>query len=138
MEIISQCGSGGMKDYKASRINLAKKKLEGQIDVVKYSRIIVPEGDHMIGPAGGYVDMLKANKSARGLSMALHDKQAGIPEGVSDGFKPEKKIVWYRDVIGSGRRRPRTTCQDWRMALQKCFDVIMYLITFPSHRVSWF
>ena len=37
MEIISQCGSGGLEDYRPSRTNMAKLKLEGQIDVVEYS-----------------------------------------------------------------------------------------------------
>ena len=33
MEIISQCGSGGLEDYRPSRTNMAKLKLEGQLDV---------------------------------------------------------------------------------------------------------
>ena len=43
MEIISQCGSGGLEDYRPSRTNMAKLKLEGQLDVVEYSRVTVPE-----------------------------------------------------------------------------------------------
>ena len=35
MEIISQCGSGGLDDYRPSRTNIAKMKLEGQLDVVE-------------------------------------------------------------------------------------------------------
>ena len=55
MEVISQCGSGGLEDYKPSRTNMAKTKMEGQLDVVEYSRIIVPESVHMTDPAGGYM-----------------------------------------------------------------------------------
>ena len=75
MEILSQCGSGGLEDYRPSRINMAKLKLEGQLDVVEYSRITVPESVHMGDPAGGYVEMLKARKSARGHLMAWSEKR---------------------------------------------------------------
>ena len=54
MEIISQCGSGGLDDYRPSRTNMARMKLEGQLDVVEYSRVTVPESVHMGDPAGGY------------------------------------------------------------------------------------
>ena len=86
MEIISQCGSGGLEDYRPSRINMAKLKLEGQLDVVEYSRMTVPESVHMGDPAGGYVEMLKARNSARGHLMAWSEKRAmqeylkGLPE----------------------------------------------------------
>ena len=76
MEVISQCGSGGLEDYRPSRINMAKLKLEGQLDVVEYSRITVPESVHMGDPAGGYVEMLKARNSARGHLMAWSEKRA--------------------------------------------------------------
>ena len=48
MEIISQCGSGGIEDYRhrPSRTNMARMKLEGQFDVIEYSRITVPESVH--------------------------------------------------------------------------------------------
>ena len=46
MEIISQCGSGGIEDYRPSRTNMAKLKLEGQLDVVEFSRVTVPESVH--------------------------------------------------------------------------------------------
>ena len=52
MEIISQCGSGGLDDYRPSRTNMAKMKLEGQLDVVEYSRVTVPESVHMGDPVG--------------------------------------------------------------------------------------
>ena len=76
MEIISQCGSGGLEDYRPSRTNMARLKLEGQLDVVEYSRVTVPESVHMGDPAGGYVDMLKARDSARGHLMAWSEKRA--------------------------------------------------------------
>ena len=47
MEVISQCGSGGLVDYKSSRTNMARMKLEGQLDVVEYSRITVPDSVHV-------------------------------------------------------------------------------------------
>ena len=53
MEVISQCGSGGLDDYKPSRTNMATLKLEGQLDVVEYSRITVPDSVHMGDPASG-------------------------------------------------------------------------------------
>ena len=76
MEVISQCGSGGLDDYKPSRTNMAQMKLEGQLDVVEFSRITVPDSVIMGDPAGGYVEMLKARNSARGHLMAWDEKQA--------------------------------------------------------------
>ena len=76
MEVISQCGSGGLDDYRPSRINVARMKLEGQLDMVEYSRITVPESVHLGDTAGGYVEMLKARNSARGHLMAWSEKQA--------------------------------------------------------------
>ena len=76
MEIISQCGSGGFDDYMPSRTNMARMRLEGQLDVVEYSRVTVPESVHMGDPAGGYVEMLKSRNSARGHLMAWSEKRA--------------------------------------------------------------
>ena len=53
MEVISQCGSGGLDNYKPSRTNMAGMKLEGQLDVVEYSRISLPDSVHVGDPAGG-------------------------------------------------------------------------------------
>ena len=75
MDFISQCGSGGLDDFKPSRTNMARMKLEGQLDVVEYSRITVPDAVHMGDPAGGYVKMLNARNSARGHLMAWSEKQ---------------------------------------------------------------
>ena len=52
MEVNSQCGSGGIDVYKPSRTNMARKKLEGQLDMVEYSRITVPDSVHMGDPTG--------------------------------------------------------------------------------------
>ena len=70
MEVISQCGSGGLDGYKPSRTNTARMKLEGQLDVVEYSRITVPDSLHVGDRAEGYVEMLKARNSVRGHLMA--------------------------------------------------------------------
>ena len=55
---------------------MALMKLEGQLDVVEYSQITVPESVHIGDPAGGYVGMLKARNCARGYLMAWSEKQA--------------------------------------------------------------
>ena len=73
MEVISQCGSGGLDDYKPSRTKMARMKLEGHLGVVEYSRITVPDSVHMGDPARGNVEMLKARNSARGHLMAMQE-----------------------------------------------------------------
>ena len=55
MEVIGQCGSGGLEDYEPSSTNMAKMKWEGQLEVVKYSRITVPDSVPMGDPGGGYM-----------------------------------------------------------------------------------
>ena len=88
MEVVSQYGSGGLDDYKPSRANMARMKLEGQLDVVWYSRITVPDSVHVGDPAGGYVEILKARNSARGHLMALEREasHAGVSEGADGEF----------------------------------------------------
>ena len=51
----------------------ARMQLEGQLDVVEYSRITV-RSVHLGDPAGGYLEKMKARNSARGHLMAWHDK----------------------------------------------------------------
>ena len=75
-EFISQCGSRALKESKPSRTNMTKMKLEGQLDLVEYSQIIVPESVHMGYPAGGHTDIVKARNTAKGHLMAWHDKQS--------------------------------------------------------------
>ena len=101
MEIISQCGSGGLEDYRPSRTNMAKMKLEGQLDVVEYSRVTVPESVHMGDPAGGYVEMLKATNSARGHLMAWSEKRAmqEYLKGLTDNSNLNRKE--YGTVMSS-------------------------------------
>ena len=36
-------GSKGLYDYKPSRTNMSRMKLEGKLDVVEYSRITIPD-----------------------------------------------------------------------------------------------
>ena len=55
MEVISQCGSGGLDDYKPSRTNMARMKLEGQLGMVENSRITVPDSIHMKDPQGPHM-----------------------------------------------------------------------------------
>ena len=74
MEVISHCESGGFDDYKPLRTNMARMKLEGQLDVVEYRRITVPDSVHVENPAGAYVEMLKATNSARGHLMTWDEK----------------------------------------------------------------
>ena len=76
MEVISQFRPGGLGYYKSLRTNTALMKLEGQLDVVEYSRTTVPDSVYMEDPAWGYVEMLKARNSARGHLMAWSEKHA--------------------------------------------------------------
>ena len=125
MENIRQCGSDGLKDYKASRKNIMKMKLEGQLGVNMYSRIIVPESVHLGDPAGGYVEMLKARKSARGYLMAWHDKQT-IQEYLKElATGSHLKGDKYGTVMSSEAYEDgleQLVDMSWRAALQKYFD----------------
>ena len=129
MEIISQCGSGGLEDYRPSRINMAKLKLEGQLDVVKYSRITVPESVHMGDPAGGYVEMLKARNSARGHLMAWSEKrvmQEYLKELTENSNLNRKE---YGTVMSSEANEvglEKLLEISWRAALQRCFVEAMH------------
>ena len=67
---------GLMTTYKSSQTNMARMKLEGQLDVVEFSRNTVPDSVNMGDPAGGYVEMLKARNSVRGHLMAWSKKKA--------------------------------------------------------------
>ena len=128
IEVISQCGSGGLEDYRPSRINMAKLKLEGQLDVVEYSRITVPESVHMGDPAGGYVEMLKARNSARGHLMAWSEKRAmqeylkGLTEN-SNFNRKEYGTVMSSEANEIGLEKLLEI--SWRAALQKYFDETM-------------
>ena len=129
IEIISQCGSGGLEDYRPSRINMAKLKLEGQLDVVEYSRITVPESVHMGDPAEGYVEMLKARNSARGHLMAWSEKrvmQEYLKELTENSNLNRKE---YGTVMSSEANEvglEKLLEISWRAALQRYFDEAMH------------
>ena len=129
MEIISQCGSGGLEDYRPSRTNMAKLKLEGQLDVVEYSRVTVPESVHMGDPAGGYVEMLKARNSARGHLMAWSEKRAmqEYLKGLTENSNLNRKE--YGTVMSSEANEiglEKLLEISWRAALQRYFDETMH------------
>ena len=115
MEIISQCGSGGLEDYRPSRTNMAKLKLEGQLDVVEYSRVTEPESVHRRDPAGGYVEMLKARSSARGHLMAWSEKQAmqEYLKGLTENFYLKSERIRHGNVLGSERNRIGKTTKNF-------------------------
>ena len=129
MEIISQCGSGRLDDYRPSRTNMARMKLEGQLDVVEYSRITVPELVHMGDPAGGYVEMLKARNSARGHLMAWSERRAMQKhlKGLTEKSNLNRKE--YGSVMSSGANEiglEKLLEISWRAALQRYFDETMH------------
>ena len=129
MEIISQCGSGGLEDYRPSRTNMAKLKLEGQLDVVEYSRVTVPESVHMGDPAGGYVEMLKARNSARGHLMAWSEKRAmqEYLKELTENSNLNRKE--YGTVMSSEANEiglEKLLEISWRAALHRYFDETMH------------
>ena len=129
MEIISQCGSGGLDDYRSSRTNMARMKLEGQLDVVEYSRITVPESVNMGDPAGGYVEMLKARNSSRGHLMAWSEKRAMQEhlKGLAENSNLNRKE--YGTVMSSEANEiglEKLLEISWRAALQRYFDKTMH------------
>ena len=129
MEVISQCGSGGLDDYRPSRINVARMKLEGQLDMVEYSRITVPESVHLGDTAGGYVEMLKARNSARGHLMAWSEKQAmqEYLQELTENSNFNRKE--YGTVISSQAKEiglEKLLEISWRAALQRYFDETMH------------
>ena len=129
MEVISQCGSGRLDDYKPSRTNMARMKLEGQLDVVEYSRITVPDSVHVGDPAGGYVEMMKARNSARGHLMAWNEKQAmqEYLKVLTENSNLKRKE--YGTVMSSEANEiglEKLLEISWRAALQRHFDETMH------------
>ena len=122
MEVIGHCGSGGLDDYKPSRTNLARMKLEGQLDVLEYSRITVPDSVHVGDPAGGYVEMLKARNSARGQLMFWNEKQA-MTEKSNLNWR-EYGLVMSLKANEIGLKKLLEI--SWRAALQRLFDETMH------------
>ena len=120
MEIISQCGSGGLDDYMPSRTNMARMKLGGKL---------VPESVHMGDPAGGYVEMLKARNSGRGHLMAWSEKRAmqKYLKGLKESSNPNQKE--YGTVMSSEANEiglEKLLEISWRAALQRYFDETMH------------
>ena len=129
MEVISQCGSGGLDDYKPSRTSMARMKLEGQLDVVEYSRMTVPDSVHMGDPAGRYVEMLKARNPARGHLMAWNEKQAmqEYLKELTENSNLNRKE--YGTVMSSEANEiglERLLEISWRAALQRYFSETMH------------
>ena len=128
MEVISQCGFGGLDDYKPSRTNMAQMKLEGQLEVVENSRITVPESAHMGDAAGGYGEMLKAKNSARGHLMAWKEKQA-MQEYLKE-LTEISNLNWkeYGTIMSSEANEiglEKLLENSWSAALQRYFDETM-------------
>ena len=128
-EVVSQCGSGGLDDYKPSRTNMARMRLEGQLDVVEYSRITVPDSVHMGDPAGVYVEMLKARNSGRGYLMAWKEKQAmqEYLRELTENSNLNRKE--YGTVMSSEANEiglERLLEISWRAALERYFDETMH------------
>ena len=129
MEVISQCASGGIDDYKPSRTNIARMKLEGQFDVVEYCRITVPDSVQMGDPAGGHVEMLKARNSARGHLMAWNEKQAmqEYLKELTENSNLNRKE--YGTVMSSEANEiglEKLLEISWRVGLQRYFDETMH------------
>ena len=104
-------------------------KLEGQLDVVDYSRITVPDSVHMGDPAGGYVEMLKAINSARGNLMTWNEKQAMYEylKELTDNSNLNRKK--YGTVMSSEANEvglEKLLEIFWRAALQRYFDETMH------------
>ena len=125
IEVISQCGSGGLDDYKPSRTNMAKMKLEGQLDMDEYSRITVPKSVHMGDPAGGYLEMVKTRIPARGRLISWNDKQA-MQEYLKELIRGSNlKRKEHGTVISTEANENGLELQSkvsWKAALQKYFD----------------
>ena len=74
---------------------MAKLKLEGQLDVIEYSRVTVPESVHMGDPAGGYVKL--SERAPDGLEREA--SHAGISERAHGEFKLKSKRIRHGNVL---------------------------------------
>ena len=129
LEVISQCGSRELDDYKPSRTNMARMKLEGQLGVVEYSRTTVPDSVPMGDPAGDYVEMLKARNSARGHLMAMSEKPA-MQEYLKE-LKENSNLnrKEYGPLMSSEANEiglEKLLEISWRAVLQRYFDETMH------------
>ena len=74
MEILSQCGASTLKDFKPSPMNHGKGSVVGQLVPVEHNRLKVSDIVSIDEPAGGYMEMLEYENSARRHLMALEAK----------------------------------------------------------------
>ena len=119
----------GLGDYKTSWTNMARTKLEGQLGVVEYSRITVPDSVHMGDPAEGYVEILKARNSARGHLMAWREKHAMqeyLKELTEDSNLNRKEYGTLMSSEANEIGLEKLLEISWRAALQRYFDENMY------------
>ena len=94
MKILNQCGESTMKDFKPSPMNDGKGSVAGQLVPVEYNRLTVSETVSLDEPAGGYMEMLEYQNSARGYVMALEDKSAmeGYLETMLQGVRDSSVV----------------------------------------------
>ena len=108
---------------------MTRMKLEGPLGVVEYSRITVPDSVHVGDSAGGYVEMLKARKSARWQLVAWNEKQA-MQEYLKELTKNSNlNRKEYGTVMSSEANEiglEKLLGITWRAALQKYFDEMMH------------
>ena len=102
MEVISQCGSGRLDNYKPSRTNMARTKLERKLVVVEYSRITVPDSVHMGDPAGALCgDAQGEELSERTLDgLERETRHARVFERTDGELQVESKGIRHCDVLG--------------------------------------
>ena len=99
--------------------------MEGQLGVVEYSPITIPDSVHMGDPARGYVEMLKAKNSARGHLMARNEKNAmqEYLQELTENSNLKRKE--YGTVMSSEANEiglEQLLIISWRAALQIYFD----------------
>ena len=92
MEILSQCGSGGLEDYRPSRINMAKLKLEGQLECG-----IGPHGRSGRGLCGDVESEELRERAPDGLEREA--SHAGISERAHGEFELESKRIRNGNVL---------------------------------------
>ena len=111
------------------RTNVARMKLEGQLGMVEYSRITLPDSVHMGDPAWDYVEKLKARNSARGYLMAWSEKPAmqDFLKELTENSNLNRKE--YDTVMSSEANETgleKLLVISWRAALQTYFDEKMH------------
>ena len=85
-----------MKYFKPSHMKHEKGSVAGKLVPVEYNRLTVSETVSIDEPAGGYMEMLDYQNSARGYVMALEDKSA------------IEKVIWRQCCKAPPSSRRRT------------------------------